>query len=153
MSEPGRPRASASGMAGRFVRVRQDHAREMAEDYTELVLELEASGPVRPADMARRLGVSHVTVLRALARMARDGFIIRDETQGITLSPDGRALGRACRARHQLVVSFLEKLGVPPEIAAVDVEGMEHHLSRVTLERMAGWVEWDTEAIASLNPT
>jgi DtxR family manganese transport transcriptional regulator len=145
--------AAKAGTAGRFMRVRQDHAREMAEDYTELVLELEEAGPVRPADLARRLGVSHVTVLRALARMARDGFIIRDETQGITLSPGGRALGHACRARHQLVVSFLEKLGVPPEIAAVDVEGMEHHLSRVTLERMAGWVERDAPGLESLNPT
>jgi DtxR family manganese transport transcriptional regulator len=38
------------------------------------------------------------------------------------------------------VVSFLEKLGVPPEVAAVDVEGIEHHISAVTLELMAKWV-------------
>jgi len=143
----------STGTAGRFLRVRQDHAREMAEAYTELVLELEEAGPVRPADLARRLGVSHVTVLRALDRLVRDGFIIRDETQGVTLSPGGRALGTTCRARHRLVVSFLEKLGVPPEVAAVDVEGLEHHLSPVTLERMAGWVEWTATGLESLNPT
>jgi DtxR family manganese transport transcriptional regulator len=131
----------AAETAGRFIRVRQDHAREMAEDYAELVLELEAEGLVRPRDLARRLGVSHVTVLRALDRLARSGIIVRDEHQNIQLSPGGRALGKACTTRHRLVVSFLEKLGVPPDVAAVDVEGIEHHLSPVTLERMARWVE------------
>jgi DtxR family manganese transport transcriptional regulator len=122
------------------MRVRQDHAREMAEDYAELVLDLEEQGAVRPSDLARGLGVSHVTVLRALDRLGRNGTIIRDENEGVLLTPVGRALGEACRARHRLVVSFLEKLGVPPEVAAVDVEGIEHHISAVTLELMAKWV-------------
>jgi len=122
------------------VRVRQDHAREMAEDYAELILELERAGSVRPADLARGLGVSHVTVLRALDRLVRTGILLRDEQEGIQLSPGGRALGKACMARHRLVVAFLEKLGVPPEVAAVDAEGMEHHLSPATLERIADWI-------------
>jgi len=129
------------GTAGRFMRVRQDHAREMAEDYAELVLELEEVGTVRPVDLARGLGVSHVTVLRALERMVRDGFLLRDQDQGILLSETGLRLGEASRARHKLVVTFLECLGVPPEVAAEDAEGLEHHLSQVTLERMADWVE------------
>jgi len=142
-----------TAMADRFERVRQDHAREMAEDYAELILDLEPAGPVRPADLARGLGVSHVTVLRALDRLARNGVILRDEHEGIQLSPGGRALGKACRARHRLVVSFLEKLGVPPEVAAVDAEGMEHHLSPVTLERIAGWVEQADQGPDTLYPT
>jgi DtxR family manganese transport transcriptional regulator len=113
----------------------------MAEDYAELVLELAKAGAVRPADLARGLGVSHVTVLRALDRLARTRIIIRDERGEIQLSPEGRALGEACMARHRLVVSFLEQLGVPPEVAAVDAEGMEHHLSPATLARMAAWVD------------
>ena len=134
------------------MRVRQDHAREMAEDYAELVLDLEKAGTVRPADLARGLGVSHVTVLRALDRLARNGIILRDERGEIQLSLEGRALGEACMARHRLVVSFLEKLGVPPEVAAVDAEGLEHHLSPVTLERIAGWVERISLEQENLNP-
>ena len=130
-----------TGLAGQFERVRLDHAQEMAEDYAELVLELEADGRVRPADLARGFGVSHVTVLRALERLSRDGFLTRDEGHGILLTPEGRALGMASRARHRLVVSFLETLGVPTEVAAVDGEGMEHHVSAVTLAHMAAWVE------------
>lgn len=130
-------------MAVRFARVRQDHAREMAEDYAEMVLELGGADrlPVRAMDLARSLGVSHVTVHHALNRLARDGFIFRDENHGVLLSATGRKLGEASQARHSLVVSFLESLGVPEDVAAVDAEGMEHHLSPITLERMAGWLE------------
>jgi len=128
-----------TGTAARFERVRQDHALEMAEDYAELVLELEAGGAaqVRPADLARGLGVTHVTVLRALDRLVRTGVIIRDEDHGVRLSSQGRALGEASRARHHLVAAFLESLGVPPEVAVIDAEGIEHHVSAITLERMA----------------
>jgi DtxR family manganese transport transcriptional regulator len=128
-----------TGTAARFERVRQDHALEMAEDYAELVLELEAGGAVqvRPADLARGLGVTHVTVLRALDRLVRTGVVLRDGDHGVRLSAQGRALGEASRARHRLVAAFLESLGVPPEIAVIDAEGIEHHVSAITLERMA----------------
>jgi len=126
-------------MAARFARVRQDHAREMAEDYAEMVLELGGAvgAPVRPMELARGLGVSHVTVHRALNRLARDGYILRDENHGVLLTAGGRQLGEASMVRHRLVVAFLESLGVPPGVAAVDAEGLEHHLSPLTLERMA----------------
>ena len=127
--------------ARRFARVRRDHARETAEDYAELVLDLAAAGrPVRPADLARGLGVSHVTVLRALDRLIRDGIVDRDAEQGIVLSAAGRRMGQAARARHALVVEFLARIGVPPEIAAVDAEGIEHHVSAVTIARMEAFV-------------
>jgi len=141
MVDRARTPGNTVGTAGRFVRVRQDHATEMAEDYAELVLDLEEQGPVRPSDLARGLGVSHVTVLRALDRLVRNGTIVREANEGIQLTPVGRTLAEACRARHRLVVSFLEKLGVPPEVAAVDGEGMEHHISPVTLKRIADWLE------------
>jgi DtxR family transcriptional regulator, manganese transport regulator len=133
----------STGTADRFERVRQDHARETAEDYAEMVLELGSEGEttVRPADLARSLGVTHVTVLRALDRLVRDGIITRDEPQGIQLSPAGRKLAETSRARHHLVVSFLEHLGVPTEVAAIDAEGIEHHVSGITLERMAAYVK------------
>ena len=130
-------------MAARFARARQDHAREMAEDYAEMILELggPARDPVRPSALARGLGVSHVTVHRALARLARDGFILRDPEGRVHLSAGGRALGEASRARHRLVVAFLESLGVPEKVAAEDAEGLEHHLSAITLERLAAHLQ------------
>lgn len=137
--------ASKARTADRFARVRRDHSRETAEDYAEMVLELSGRGHagVRPADLARGLGVSHVTVLRALERLTRDGIITRDEDQGVLLSAEGQKVGEASRRRHRLVTAFLERLGVPPETAAVDAEGIEHHVSDITLERMTAFLNGD----------
>ena len=130
-----------AGAATRFQRVRQDHAREAAEDYAELILDLgEAGRTVRPSDLAQRLGVTHVTVLRALDRLLRDGLITRDADRGILLSPDGLRMARASRERHRVVLSFLERLGVPSEVAAVDAEGIEHHVSHIALQRMEAFL-------------
>jgi DtxR family manganese transport transcriptional regulator len=138
----GRPGGKGTASATRFERVRQDHAREAAEDYAELILDLGEEGQtVRPADLARRLGVTHVTVLRALDRLLRDGIITRNADLGILLSPVGQRMGEASRERHRIVVSFLERLGVPKEIASVDAEGIEHHVSQIVLQKMETFLQ------------
>jgi DtxR family transcriptional regulator, manganese transport regulator len=138
--QPGPSKAQQS--PSRYERVRQDHAREAAEDYAELILDLgEAGRAVRPADLAHSLGVTHVTVLRALDRLLRDGIITRDPEQGILLSPDGRRVAEATRERHRIVVSFLERLGVPAAIASADAEGIEHHVSPSLLARMESFLQ------------
>ncbi|WP_320204816.1 iron dependent repressor, metal binding and dimerization domain protein, partial [Cronobacter malonaticus] len=38
------------------------------------------------------------------------------------------------RERHQIVENFLLALGVNPDTARRDAEGMEHHVSEETLE-------------------
>ncbi len=126
---------------GPFARIRRDHSRETAEDYAELVLQLEQGrGRVRPADLARRLGVSHVTVLRALDRLVRAGVLRRDDKRGVVLSAGGRRVARASRARHAVVAAFLERLGVPRQTAEADAEGIEHHVSQATLAAMKRFV-------------
>ena len=128
--------------ATRFERIRQDHAREAAEDYAEMILDLGEEGrAVRPSDLAKRLGVTHVTVLRALDRLLRDGIITRDAALGILLSPAGQRMGEACRERHRIVVACLERLGVPKEIADVDAEGIEHHVSQIVLQKMEAFIQ------------
>lgn len=143
MTEHKGRQAGSAGTARGFERTRRDHARETAEDYAELILELGGRSRVgvRPADLARGLGVSHVTVLRALERLTRDGIVTRDDDQGVLLSPEGLRIGEAARHRHRMVTAFLERLGVPPETAAVDAEGIEHHVSDITLARMAAFLE------------
>lgn len=131
---PGVRRKTKKSTAGRFLRVRNDHAREMAEDYTELILELqEQHGSVRPTDLARALGVSHVTVLRTLTRLEKQRWIERDQELGISLTASGRRLAIAARERHAVVVDFLRRIGVPARVAAQDAEGIEHHCSAATL--------------------
>ncbi len=131
--------------ARRFQRIRDDHATETAEDYTELVLTLGDRGqPIRAADLAREQGVSHVTVLRTLRRLQRDGFVRRGDQREILLTAAGLRLAQGARERHRTVLDFLLALGVSQAQAAIDAEGIEHHVSRETLRRMREWVDAQT---------
>lgn len=120
--------------AASFRKTRNDNAAETAQDYVEAVAELlEHEGEARPTDLARMFGVSHVTVIRTVARLQRDGLLTAKPYRSIFLTPKGAALAAECRERHELVVSFLLALGVPPATAESDAEGMEHHLSADTI--------------------
>jgi DtxR family manganese transport transcriptional regulator len=123
-------------------RVRSDHASEKAEDYVEAIAEqIAAGGQCRNADLARKFGVSHVTTLRIIDRLVAAGLVQTRPYGPLELTPRGRRLASRCAERHQLVVEFLLALGVPRAIAEVDAEGIEHHVSPETLERLAAFVQ------------
>lgn len=127
--------------ARRFARVREAHRTEMQEDYVELIADLIADrGEARAADLAERLGVTPATVANTLTRLKRDGLIEVRPYRSIFLTPDGAAMAQRSRARHEVVIDFLRALGVSPEIADLDAEGVEHHLSAETLEAMRAFV-------------
>ena len=84
-------------------------------------------------DLARRLGVTHVTVNRTIQRLRRDGLVTALPYRSIFLTDSGRRLSDEARRRHEIVSEFLKSLGVPDAIALADAEGMEHHVSRETL--------------------
>jgi len=124
--------------ARRFERAREARAAEITEDYAELIADLlAADGEARPQSIARRLGVSHVTVVKAINRLEREGLATTRPYHGVVLTPAGADLARRVRARHRLVVDLLMAVGVPPEDAETDAEGIEHHVSPRTLEAFA----------------
>src|SRR3954469_21474202 len=121
----------------RFQRTRDDHSRERAEDYVELIDSLTIEkGEARAVDMADRLGISHVTVSRTLQRLKRQGYVTMEPYRSIFLTAEGKALAEAARERHALVLRFLLALGVPADVADTDAEGIEHHVSEGTLAAM-----------------
>ena len=128
-------------MQNRFDRTRQDHRQERAEDYVELIEALIAErGEARAAYLAERLAVSQVTVSKTLQRLSREGFVSLAPYRSILLTEKGAELAAAARARHQIVLDFLLSLGVSPETAEVDAEGIEHHVSEETLAAMSASV-------------
>lgn len=107
---------------------------EVAADYVELIEDLtQEFGEARAADLASRMGVSHVTVSKTLQRLVRDGLVTYRPYRSIFLTDQGRMLAESARERHLLVLRFLDWLGVAPSIAEQDAEGLEHHLSEETL--------------------
>jgi len=141
MSAEARSKSSKHPATGHR-RTRADHAAETAEDYVEAIAALiETKGACRVVDLAERLGVSHVTVIRVVKRLAGEGLVTTQRYRPIELTSAGKRLARACRERHETVVAFLRKLGVSAKVAAVDAEGIEHHLSRETLAKMRAFLE------------
>jgi DtxR family manganese transport transcriptional regulator len=128
-------------------RTRQEHSQEIALDYVELIAELIATaGEARVTDLARRLGVTHVTVNRAIQRLQRGGLVDARPYRSILLTAAGRKLSEASRRRHEIVVKFLKSLGIPDAVAHLDAEGMEHHVSKQTLAAFVKHLEGGNRA-------
>lgn len=117
-------------------RTREDHATELAEDYVEAIAEIEAkNGVCRAVDLATRFAVSHVTVNRTVGRLQRDGYVETEPYGPITLTKTGFKLAQASKERHEVVFQFLISIGVSEKTAAIDAEGIEHHVSPETLKK------------------
>jgi DtxR family manganese transport transcriptional regulator len=128
--------------ARRFGQARIARSAALLEDYAELIADLlAADGEARPTDIARRLGVSHVTVVKAISRLKREGLATARPYRGVFLTEAGQALADRVRARHRLVVDLLVAVGVAPEDAENDAEGIEHHVSPATLEAFARFLK------------
>lgn len=114
---------------------RMVHAQERAQDYVEAIADLIAAhGEARATDLAKALGVTHVTVIRTVQRLQREGLVTTQPYRAIFLTDTGRKLATKAKERHETVIAFLEALGVPSAVAHADAEGIEHHVSEVTLK-------------------
>src|SRR5438034_9944600 len=88
-------------------RTRQEHSEETAQDYVEIIAELIATtGEARVIDLARRLGVTHVTVARTIQRLQRDGLVTSLPYRSIFLTASGSKLPAESRSRHGVQVEF-----------------------------------------------
>lgn len=123
-----------AALKGDLACTREQHARETAEDYVELIADLIATtGEARVIDLAYRFGVTHVTVGRTIQRLQRDGYVTAQPYRSIFLTEAGRALAEKSYRRHEIVFEFLKSFGVPESVARSDAEGIEHHVSKETL--------------------
>lgn len=125
-----------------FRQVREAHRRELIDDYVELISDLiREAGEVRQVDMAARLGVSQPTVAKMLKRLATLGLIEQIPWRGVFLTQEGEKQAQLSRERHQIVENFFRALGISPETARIDAEGVEHHVSEETLEAFRRFTE------------
>lgn len=128
-------------------KTRQARAEELAEDYVEVIDDLIAVyGEARVVEIAERLGVTHVTVTRTVARLQKQGLVRSERYRSIFLSESGKRLANRVRRRHALVLSFLEALGVDRATARIDAEGIEHYVSDGTLRAFKRFCEMKLSA-------
>jgi DtxR family manganese transport transcriptional regulator len=129
-----KPRGARRSPAANFSQARHVHAHEIAEDYVEAIADLMGErGEARVVDLAKRLGVTHVTVNRTITRLRKAGYVSAQPYRAIFLTDAGRDLADRCKTRHEVVVRFLRSLGISQRVAEMDAEGIEHHVSPETL--------------------
>lgn len=126
--------------AGTAAKRRADHASENAEDYVELIDEMQgAVGAAHITDLARRLGVSHVTVHKTIKRLKALGLVRSEPHRAVALTEEGLVMAQQSRARHEVTLRFLRALGVSEDAAADAAEGIEHHVGEELLAQMSAF--------------
>lgn len=105
------------------------------DDYLEQILHLiEAKGYARAVDISKNLGISQASVTNMLRRLDGEGLVKHEKYRGTVLTEDGHRIARAIIDRHETLTRFLRLFDIDEATIYHDVEGMEHHVSRPTLD-------------------
>ena len=108
---------------------------ESAENYLETILILSKQLPVvRSVDVANELGFKKSSVSIAMKNLRQKNHITVTDAGYIYLTDSGKEIAEMIYERHELLTSWLVRLGVPQEIAAEDACKVEHVISKETFE-------------------
>lgn len=109
-------------------------ASSAVEDYLEQIHQLiETKGYARSVEIADKLGVAQASVSNMLQRLDAEGYVEREKYRGVRLTDEGRRVAQRIVVRHELLTRLLRAFELEEDIIYRDVEGMEHHISRPTL--------------------
>lgn len=124
------------------------------EDHIEQIyLLIENKGYARVSDIAEALSVLPSSVTKMVQKLDKDGYLVYEKYRGLTLTIKGEKLGKRLVKRHELLEQFLRLIGVDEGRIYEDVEGIEHHLSWNSIDRIADLVqllEEDTQLVKKL---
>lgn len=104
---------------------------ESAENYLETIFILSKELPVvRSVDVANELEYRKSSVSIAMKNLREKNHITVNDAGFIYLTESGKEIAEMIYERHQLLSSWLMKLGVSNEIAAEDACKIEHIISK-----------------------
>ena len=123
--------------------VRREQSASM-EDYLEAIGKLaEGRKAVRVKQLSERLGVKMPSVTSALKKLSEQELVEHERYGHIKLTAEGRKLARDVIGRHEALTRFIgQALGIDGKTADEDACKIEHVISRLTIERLAKFVEF-----------
>ncbi len=108
---------------------------ESSENYLETILILSKARPVvRSVDIANELGFKKSSVSVAMKNLREKNLITVTVEGFIYLTKEGREIAEMIYERHELLSSWLTRLGVDKEIAQKDACRIEHVISKESFE-------------------
>ena len=112
------------------------------EDHIEQIyLLIDQKGYARVSDIAEALSVLPSSVTKMVQKLDKDGYLIYEKYRGLSLTPKGTKLGKRLVERHSLLENLLRLIGVDEDLIYNDVEGIEHHLSWNSIDRIADLIQ------------
>ena len=116
------------------------------EDYIEQIFILiDTKGYARVSDIAEQLDVHPSSVTKMVQKLDKDKYLIYEKYRGFILTDKGKKIGKKLVFRHELLEQFLEVIGVDKDKVYDDVEGIEHHLSWNSIDRIGDLVTYFKE--------
>src|SRR5690625_4819671 len=116
------------------------------EDYIEQIyILIEKKDYARVSDIAEELDVHPSSVTKMIQKLDKDGYVNYEKYRGFGLTSKGKKVGERLLYRHDLLEDFLEIIGVEEENIYNDVEGIEHHLSWNSIDRIGDLVNYFRE--------
>ena len=117
---------------------------ESLQDYLEAVyLLVERHGVARMKQIAGLVGVGKSSVTGGVRALAERGLVHYEPYAYVTLTDDGRRLGRVLARRHRVLKQFLMRvLGVPEEEAERIGCKMEHVIKGDVLDRFVRFLRF-----------
>jgi Mn-dependent DtxR family transcriptional regulator len=105
------------------------------DDYLEQILHLiKEKGYARAVDISKNLGISQASVTNMVQRLDAEGLVKHEKYRGTVLTDEGHRIALAIIERHETLTRFLRLFDLDEDTIYKDVEGMEHHVSRPTLQ-------------------
>ncbi|MEC2158412.1 transcriptional regulator MntR [Virgibacillus halodenitrificans] len=116
------------------------------EDYIEQIYNLmKSKGYARVSTLAEALEVHPSSVTKMIQKLDKDDYLNYEKYRGFVLTAQGEKIGERLVFRHELLEDFLEIIGVDKENIYEDVEGIEHHLSWNSIDRIGDLVNYFKE--------
>lgn len=123
-----------------------ENLSDSLEDYLEAIYIINIDRiVVRVKELAQFLSVKTPSVVDAISKLEKKGLVSHEKYGYLSLSAEGSKIAKGIYKKHEYIYKFLnEVLNVDEESAEKDACGIEHHISKSTLEKIIkfmGFVE------------
>ena len=117
------------------------HINESAENYLETILRLSKVRPVvRSVDIAEELGFKKSSISVAMKHLREAEHITVTKEGFIYLTDSGRKIAEMIFERHELLTTWLIRLGVSEQTASEDACRIEHDISQESFEAIKNFI-------------
>lgn len=114
------------------------------EDYLEAVYLIGLKKKViRVKEIADFLNVKVPSVVDAVSKLQEKGLVFHEKYGYLNLTKSGIDAAKLIYRKHEEIYKFLNQfLGMDKQTSEIDACGIEHHISKDTLERIIKFMEF-----------